>query len=304
MALFQDGSKAMGVKMFTRILAVLLAGSLAPGASVAQETAFATFDIASEAVLDDPHDLTIGPNGLLYVADKFANDIKVLDPDTLEILGAFGEGQLFGVRDISFGADGRAYIAVTGLGRVDVYDIDGIKGSFVESIGGAPRNEGVFAHQNGRLYIMACGVGTLVAVEDGRASSAARGLFGAHDVAGAPDGTIWVADNASRRLVQFDTELNLLQMLDGPEFGFVGPRYLDFDDFGRLVVADQDAHRVLLIDPEAQEGSRLIGVIGDGSPGLGPGKFDDPEGVAVLGNSYYFSDSDNNRIVKYTVVLN
>ncbi|MFT6223688.1 MAG: hypothetical protein ACJA1F_001533, partial [Paracoccaceae bacterium] len=31
---------------------------------------------------------------------------------------------------------------------------------------------------------------------------------------------------------------------------------------------------------------------------------DDPEGVAVRGNAYYFADSDNNRIVKYVVLVN
>ena len=35
-----------------------------------------------------------------------------------------------------------------------------------------------------------------------------------------------------------------------------------------------------------------------------PGVADDPEGVAIRGANYYFSDSDNNRIVKYVVALN
>ena len=105
----------------------------------------------------------------------------------------------------------------------------------------------------------------------------------------------------NRRLRRFSPELELLQTLEGPAYGFLGPRYLDIDDFGRLVVADQDAHRVLLIEPLSGE---VIGVIGDGTPGMGPGLFDDPEGVAVVGNAYFFADSDNNRIVKYVVVLN
>ena len=33
---------------------------------------FATFDAASESVLSDPHDVVIGPDDRLYVADKFA----------------------------------------------------------------------------------------------------------------------------------------------------------------------------------------------------------------------------------------
>ena len=282
----------------------IVAVALLAASAAAQDNAFAAFDIASEPVLNDPHDLTIGPSGLLYVADKFGDSIKVLDPDTLEILGSFGDGALFGVHDISFGPDGRAYIAVTGLSRVDVYEVDGVQGKYVESFSGMPRTEGAFAHPNGRLYVVAGGLGAMVVIEDGNPIAAVRGLNGAHDVAGAPDGSVWVADNRSRRLVQFDADLNFLQILQGPEFGFAGPRYLAVDDFGRLVVADQDAHRILLINPSAPVGSRLQGVIGDGIPGVGPGKFNDPEGIEIFGNSYFISDSDNNRIVKYTVVIN
>ena len=89
-----------------------------------------------------------------------------------------------------------------------------------------------------------------------------------------------------------------------PKFGFIGPRYLDVTESGHLVVADQDAHRILLIDPDAPDGGALLGVLGDGMPGIGPNKFDDPEGVAVDGNRFFFSDSDNNRIVRYSIVLN
>ena len=93
----------------------------------------------------------------------------------------------------------------------------------------------------------------------------------------------------------------IIKALNDPKYGFIGPRYLDIDDFGHLIIADQDAHRIVKIDPLTGD---LLGTIGDGLPGLGPNKFDDPEGVAVHGNVYYFSDSDNNRIVKYVVVTN
>ncbi len=101
--------------------------------------------------------------------------------------------------------------------------------------------------------------------------------------------------------MHFTPDLEVIKSLEGPKYGFVGPRYLDIDDFGRLVVADQDAHRILMIDPVTGD---VLGVLGDGSPGIGPGKFDDPEGIAVQGNSYYIADSDNNRVVRYVVVIN
>ena len=277
-------------------LAALPAFAQAPGP-------FASFDLASEAVLADPHDLAIGPDGRLYIADKFGARIAVMDAETLELIEFLGEGYLPGVHDISFGADGKIAVAVTGTGAVALY------GALEElqmppSIGvSAPRTEGALLHSSGDLYVMASGNGVLARFRNLEFVAGREGHFGAHDVAEAPDGSIWVADNNARRLVRYSQDLELLQTLDDPKFGFIGPRYLDVTPTGLLVVADQDAHRVLLIDP-AQDSGALLGVIGDGSPGLGPNKFDDPEGVAVDGPHYYFSDSDNNRIVRYTVILN
>jgi len=168
-------------------------------------------------------------------------------------------------------------------------------------LGSFPRTEGALAHSNGKLYVMVSGTGQLIAIDNDQIIASTSGHTGAHDVTEALDGSIWVADTNNRRLVRYSENLERQQVIEGPKYGFIGPRYLDIDDFGRLVVADQDAHRILLIDPVTED---LLGTIGDGSPGLGPYKLDDPEGVAVHANTYYFSDSDNNRIVKYVVVMN
>ncbi|MFT7595210.1 MAG: DNA-binding beta-propeller fold protein YncE [Paracoccaceae bacterium] len=283
--------------MFVVVL-ILLVFYASPGYAAGP---FATFERASEPVLNDPHDLTFGPDGRLYVADKFGNRIVVMDPNTLEVIETFGDGELPGVHDISFGPDGKAYVAATGLNAVVSYwFVDGV--ATVEyALGQFPRTEGALAHSNGKLYVMASGIGMLVAMENGKSVAAVQGLPGAHDVAEGLDGSIWVADTGRARLVQFSPSLDVMTVLDDVKYGLIGPRYMDVDDFGRLVVADQDAHRVLMIDPVTGD---LIGVIGDDKPGIGPGKFDDPEGVAVRGNSFYFSDSDNNRVVKYVVVVN
>ena len=84
-------------------------------ASAQDMPTFASFHSASEALLSDPHDLTFGPDGNLYIADKFANRVVVMDPETLEIISAIGDGFLAGAHDVSFGADGRLYVAATGL---------------------------------------------------------------------------------------------------------------------------------------------------------------------------------------------
>ena len=285
-----------------KFLSALIAAMVVSVGSNAQDVPFAAFDLASEPVLNDPHDLAFGPDGRLYVADKFGARIAVFDPDTLELITMLGEGRYPGIHDISFGPDGLAYIAITGSNRVDAVRIDGDTLETVHQFPGLARTEGALAHSNGRLYAMASGTGDLVMFVDGKPTAAIGGLFGAHDVAEAPDGTIWVGANRQSALVHLTPQLDVLEVMMDPDLGFLGPRYLDIDEFGRLIVADQDAHRVLLIDPLAEKGSRLIGVIGDGVPGVGPGKFDDPEGVAVRGSRYYFADSDNNRIVRYSVV--
>lgn len=276
--------------------------------AVAQEAVpgpFASFDLAGPADLNDPHDLAFGPDGLLYVADKFGARIAVLDPDTLEVVATIADGALPGVHDISFGPDGRAVVAITGISSIAVFDsLVGASAPRPVEAYSASRTEGALAHSNGRIYATAGGTGSVVAIEGGVVVATARGHFGAHDIAEDNEGDVWVADNASRRLVEYSPDLVLLRILDHPKFGFVGPRYLDIDEFGRLVVADQDAHRILMIDPDGPDGGSLIGVLGDGTPGKGPNRFDDPEGVAVRGGSYYFSDSDNNRVVRYTVVIN
>lgn len=283
-------------------LGFLVVALAASQASAQDAPPFAAFDMAGPAVLDDPHDLAFGPDGRLYVADKFGARIAVLDPETLDVVASFGDGLLPNVHDISFGRDGRVAIAVTGIGAVlvarDLADLS------TATVLAAPRTEGVLLHSSGRVYAMASGSGHLVVYEGDRLVGAVEGHYGAHDVAEDADGNVWVADNAARRLVKYSPELERLQVIDATRFGFAGPRYLDIDPSGRLVVADQDAHRVLLIDPDGSDGGTLLGVLGTGQPGEGPGEFDDPEGVAVQGNRYFIADSDNNRIVRYVVVMN
>ena len=285
-------------------LLVLFAALAIPAHAQDGPGPFASFDLASEAILDDPHDLAFGPDGLLYVADKFGARIAVFDPETLDLIKMVGVGLFPGVHDISFGQNGQIAVAVTGTSRVVVYggleDLPD-RPSFAIN---AARTEGALVHSSGAVFAMASGLGALGKFQGGEMTAIAQGHFGAHDVAEAADGSVWVADNRARQLVRYDEDLKHLQTLDHAKFGFVGPRYLDVTDFGHLVVADQDAHRILLIDPNGPEGGTLLGVLGTGSPGMGPGLFDDPEGVAVRGTRYFFADSDNNRIVRYSVVLN
>jgi len=262
---------------------------------------FAMFDAASEAVLSDPHDLTLGPDNRLYVADKFNNRIVIMDKETLKIIDSFGETDLSHPRDISFASDGKAYVADTNNSRVAVFSFASGKAELVGSLSeGISQTEGAVAHPNGRIYATGAGTSNIVAYEDGNVVAQFFGIFGAHDVEVGPDGNLWVADTGNARIVKFSQDLTVLDVLDDAGYGWIGPRYLDFDKAGRLIVVDQNAHRALLIDRQG----KIVGVIGDGTPGVGPNKFDDPEGVEIVGPEIYISDSDNNRIVRYLMVTN
>ncbi|WP_417680083.1 NHL repeat-containing protein [Roseibium sp.] len=293
------------MRLSTCLVFLLLGLGLAKAATAGDKPRpFAAFDMAGPSILNDPFDLAFGPDGRLYVADKRGDRIAVLDPETLTLVESVASGQLPDVHDISFSRNGAAAVAATGLGAVLIFDrLEGDRPQAFDFLP-ASSTEGVLAHSNGRIYATTGTTGRLVAFQDGEEIGSVGGLFGTHDVAEAPDGNIWVACTRSRRLVKFSPDLKELQVLDQPKFGFLAPRYLDIDALGRLVVADSDAQRVLLIDPDGQDGGTLLGVLGDGSPGAGANKFANPEGVAIRGNDYYISDSGNNRIVRYTVVTN
>jgi DNA-binding beta-propeller fold protein YncE len=265
--------------------------------------AFAAYDAASEPFLSDPHDLTIGPDGRLYVADKLAGRIAILDPESLELVGEFGGGALPGVRDISFTPDGLAAVAVSGLGQVLVFDLAEDPPRLVRALP-APGTEGALVHSNGRIYA-SVGAACAVAAYQGAEVVAVVGVpCGAHDIAEGLDGSLWVPDLRGGRVLRFSPDLSPLGWVGGPEAGLIGPRYLAVDPAGRLAVADEDGHRIVLIDPSIGPHGAVVGVLGDGAPGVGPGKFDSPEGAASDGARYWFADSDNNRVVRYAIVVN
>lgn len=260
---------------------------------------FASFDRASPPVLANPHDLALGPDGKLHVSDVGNGRIAVLDPHTLALEGEIGAGALSQPHDVAFDANGRLLVADTGNDRIAWFEDGRLISILGESLS---RPEGVAVHPDGRIIATGAGNDMLAAfAPDGTELARYAGpLSRPHDVAVAPDGRIWVADSGNDRVLVLDGDLELLATLDAPEYGWAGPRYLDFDADGNAVVADKDSHRIKRIDRATY---RMTGSIGAGA-GRGPGFFRTPEGVEIEGGVYWFSDSGNNRIVRYRVLTN
>ena len=257
------------------------------------------YEAHSEPVYAQPHDITLSPDRrYLYVADNNNDRIAVLDPASLALLGSFGEGEVSEPHDVVFDSSGRLLVADTGNSRIAVYRVSGAKGTWVaEYKSDFYRPEGVAVHPNGRIYVTGAASNNILAIRGDRTLARAGGLSSPHDVAVAADGTLWVADAGHHRLLHMSEDLKTLAVLEGSPYDFNGPRYLDFDSKGRLYVADKYTHSIKVMAEDKQ----LFYTLGDKRSGLGPGKFDRPEGVVIHSNQVWFSDTYNNRIVRYRI---
>ncbi len=256
-----------------------------------------SFVSASTAQLSNPHDLKLSPDGrYLFVADVGNDRIAIMDPETLELVAAFGSDHQSGTHDVDFDQRGRAYVADTHNNRVTVYEIDGTSARLVGELGERIRGpEGVLLHPNGRVYVAGAWSGNVVAYQDGKVVAELTGLASPHDLESAGDGNIWLADAGNSRILLLSPDLEIKAELGRRQYGFDGVRYLDLTDGGIIIAADKNNHSVKFIGANGS----LLRVLGDGSPGRGPGRFKTPEGVEVRGSELWLSDSGNDRIVKY-----
>ena len=258
-----------------------------------------TLMAASAENLAKPHDIVLSPDGtLLYVADNDNDRIVVLDAQTLAERGVFGEGEVEGPHDVVFDHRGRLLVADTHNHRIAVYAVDDIGGRLVGSLEGRIRApEGVAVHADGRVFATGARSGNLVVFDGGEVIAETGGFSAPHDVEFDPSGRVWIADASNDRMVRLTEFLDIDRVLDGEPYAFSGPRYMDFDSEGRMYVADKYSNKIKIITPDGT----LLQVIGTDRSGKGEGVFDRPEGVEIRGSDVWFSDTYNDRIVRYRV---
>lgn len=277
-----------------------LLGLLLCCVSVSQATKLKfELEASSSESYSHPHDIVLHPNGeLLYVADNGNDRIAVLDAESLEEVGSFAEGEVLEPHDVVFDHEGRLLVADTGHSRIAILEVHGTDGKLVGSIDkGVSRPEGVTVAADGRVLATGARSNNLVVYLNNEIVAVAEGFSSPHDVEIDPQGGIWVADAANDRMVRLNDALEVTRTLSGPDYGFNGPRYLDFDAAGRMYVADKYSNSVKLIDKTG----KLTQVLGQDQADKGEGVFDRPEGVEIRGNDIWFSDTYNNRIVRYRV---
>lgn len=255
-----------------------------------------------------PHDAALGPDGNLYVADRYNHRVQVFDQDGnfIRQFGNYGSGngEFNEVTGIHVAPDGKVYVSEWHNARVQVFDS---QGKFIRSIGQPGSGEGqlrgphgVTVDDDGNVYVIEH-INDRVSVfkPDGTylrqwgSSGSADGQFqAAAAICRTPDNKIAVLEwNGSRRIQVFDVNGTLIRQFT-TEWHSYG---IDADSEGNFYITGRDWAGVSVYD---STGTRTA-VFGQNGGGSGEGQFN-PFGLAVGNGKVFACDWDNHRIAVFS----
>jgi sugar lactone lactonase YvrE len=250
------------------------------------------------------HDVAIGRDGIVFVADTFNHQIRSFDPITRSVAVVAGTGKA------GFSGDGGPARAAT------------FKQSYCGSLvpaGDALLVADIGNHRLRRVSLRDGMVATIVGSGkagkpvDG-AAALATPLSGPRAACMMADGTIYLALREGNALVEIKhgtvrTVVNATGKAgydgdDGPgrEALLAGPKYVSLDRAGRVLIADTENHCIRRYDPESETITTLAGVPGKAGGAIGADlrstQLARPHGCSIAPDGrLVIADSDNDRIL-------
>jgi hypothetical protein len=229
---------------------------------------------ASGSMLDGPQGIEVGPDGNVYVASEYSNNVTKWAPDGT-YLGEFiapGTGGLMGEMDLEFGPDGNLYVMGHLTSEPEVaWKFDGVTGAYLGrygSAGGPMHTHGMSFGAAGELYLMRLDAAAVslyapvtgtylgdVVVDPGGFPTGLDVLYG-------PDGMLYVSSGFAGNVRRYDpsTGSYLGDFATGPGGATVGTWGMAFHDDGYFYFSSGSA-----------VGRVPIGTGGAASPFVAPG---------------------------------